>query len=38
MVFPTGSLYMGMQAAENYGSAALGVGKDLGAWAQFLSM
>ena len=25
------TLYGGMQAAENYGSAALGVGKDLGA-------
>lgn len=32
MVFSHGiTLYGGMQAAENYGSAALGVGKDLGA-------
>lgn len=32
------TLYGGMQAAENYGSAALGVGKILALWAQFLSM
>lgn len=31
MVFHGITLYGGMQAAENYGSAALGVGKDLGA-------
>ncbi len=36
--FPRVTLYGGMQAAENYGSAALGVVKILALWAQFLSM